>query len=251
MDLHEIGIYDTRNRINTLTGKQWTYSTRSVKTKIYNNYYPDHWLDRLSGILPLELLQELILTFTKPNYTIYDPWATIGSTLLANTSLSDKRIFLYENLIPHYAKYLLEWHEKHFKTVPLKFSSLLPNNLPENNIHIDFVICQIIFPEIDSNFEKQFNTLIDIPLFPFNSSFLEKIYNMLSLGKYAVFSVSNSISSKTNQSDLLYNNRSFFLYKRLVNVNFIPKAELIWQQPTLSSNGTNDTRIWVVRKEVN
>ena len=196
-------------------------------------------------------MQEFILTFTKPNYIVYDPWATIGSTILANTTLSDQRVFFYDNLLPAYANYLFEWYKEKFSMRSLQLSTLSSNKLPEKNIAVDFVLCQIIFPENVSSKEDPLYDPINFPLFSFTDSFLEYIYKILALGKYAVFSISNTISKKNEQSNFLYHNRSFYLYKHLIKSNFIPKAEIIWQQPYVSSNGINDTRIWVVRKEIN
>ena len=59
VDRGKLGIYDLRNRINNLTGKQWTFSTRSVITKLFADNYPGDWLFKFPGILPLQLITRI------------------------------------------------------------------------------------------------------------------------------------------------------------------------------------------------
>ncbi|ELY91020.1 class I SAM-dependent methyltransferase [Natrialba taiwanensis] len=76
------GIYDDRNRINDLTGKEWKYATKSV---IAEGYPPDVQHDLRSehgGQKPPRLCADLIDRFSKAGDTVLDPFAGVGGTLL-------------------------------------------------------------------------------------------------------------------------------------------------------------------------
>ncbi|AXR77557.1 DNA methyltransferase [Natrarchaeobaculum sulfurireducens] len=76
------GIYDERNRVNDLTGKEWKYATKSV---IAESYPPDvqHELrSEHGGQKPPRLCAELIGRFSKAGDTVLDPFAGVGGTLL-------------------------------------------------------------------------------------------------------------------------------------------------------------------------
>lgn len=76
------GIYDERNRVNDLTGKEWKYATKSV---IAESYPPDVQHDLRSehgGQKPPRLCADLIGRFTSAGDTVLDPFAGVGGTLL-------------------------------------------------------------------------------------------------------------------------------------------------------------------------
>ncbi|SFS50311.1 DNA methyltransferase [Halostagnicola kamekurae] len=76
------GIYDERNRVNDLTGREWKYATKSV---IAEGYPPDVQHDLRSehgGQKPPRLCAELIGRFSKAGDTVLDPFAGVGGTLL-------------------------------------------------------------------------------------------------------------------------------------------------------------------------
>ncbi|SDJ55618.1 DNA methyltransferase [Natronorubrum texcoconense] len=76
------GIYDERNRVNDLTGKEWKYATKSV---IAESYPPDVQHDLRSehgGQKPPRLCADLIDRFSKAGDTVLDPFAGVGGTLL-------------------------------------------------------------------------------------------------------------------------------------------------------------------------
>ena len=76
------GIYDDRNRLNDLTGREWKFATKSV---IPENYPPDLQHDLRSehgGQKPPRLCAELIGRFSKAGETVLDPFAGVGGTLL-------------------------------------------------------------------------------------------------------------------------------------------------------------------------
>ena len=76
------GIYDERNRVNDLTGREWKYATKSV---IPDGYPPDvqHELrSEHGGQKPPRLCADLIERFSKVGDRVLDPFAGVGGTLL-------------------------------------------------------------------------------------------------------------------------------------------------------------------------
>jgi DNA modification methylase len=76
------GVYDERNRLNDLTGREWKYATKSV---IAEPYPPDLQHDLRSehgGQKPPRLCMDLIERFSKAGERVLDPFAGVGGTLL-------------------------------------------------------------------------------------------------------------------------------------------------------------------------
>lgn len=84
------GIYDVRNRLNNLTGKEWTKSTRSW---LIHNPKPRKGDEILHPAkFPESLIEEFILFFTKEGELVLDPMAGTGSTLVACDNTGRKGI---------------------------------------------------------------------------------------------------------------------------------------------------------------
>ncbi len=88
-DRFERGVYDRRNKLNDLTGKEWLFSTKTIIPKIYPTEWPSSFLTQNDHPLPFGLSRELIKTFTKPLETVLDPFAGFGSTILGALSVDD------------------------------------------------------------------------------------------------------------------------------------------------------------------
>jgi DNA modification methylase len=86
-DRGERGIYDTRNQLNDLTGREWTYALRSVINVSYPTSGDESYAHQLRRLHPSpkppQLMAELIRFFTKPGGRVLDPFAGVGGTLLA------------------------------------------------------------------------------------------------------------------------------------------------------------------------
>jgi DNA modification methylase len=99
------GRIDPRNRLNTLTGREWTYALRSVITTRYptsgDGAYAHHLRRVHPSPKPPQLLAELIRFFSKPGARVLDPFAGVGGTLLA-CALEGRQGFGVE-LSPEYA----------------------------------------------------------------------------------------------------------------------------------------------------
>jgi DNA modification methylase len=88
--LGERGIYDERNRLNDLTGKEWAQLTRSW---FIHNPEPRKGDEILHPAkFPESLIEEFLLFFTKENDLVLDPMAGTGSTLVACDSTNRKGI---------------------------------------------------------------------------------------------------------------------------------------------------------------
>lgn len=83
-DMGDRGIYDQRNRLNDLTGREWVFSTRSVwpvKTYPRNTFRHDLRAQH-GGMKPPEFCADLIRIFTKAGQRVLDPFAGVGGTLI-------------------------------------------------------------------------------------------------------------------------------------------------------------------------
>lgn len=86
IDMGERGIYDKRNKLNELTGKEWVYFTNSVWITGYSPTAKENVGLKFRKIHPSPkppgLIRDIILFFTKSNALIFDPFAGVGGTLL-------------------------------------------------------------------------------------------------------------------------------------------------------------------------
>lgn len=105
------GVYDRRNRLNDLTGREWMYALRSIIQTSYPTKGPEGFAHHLRRIHPSpkppQLMAELVRFFTKTNGHVLDPFAGVGGTLLAcslegrsavGIELSDEFIACYQNV---------------------------------------------------------------------------------------------------------------------------------------------------------
>ncbi|WP_408958034.1 DNA methyltransferase [Natrinema sp. 74] len=76
------GIYDERNRVNDLTGKEWKYATKSVIAEGYPPAVQHDLRSEHGGQKPPRLCAELIGRFSTAGDTVLDPFAGVGGTLL-------------------------------------------------------------------------------------------------------------------------------------------------------------------------
>jgi len=89
------GIYDSRNEVNDLTGKEWKFATRSVISKQYPPNIQMKLRKQHGGQKPPVLCADLIKTFTKKDQKILDPLMGVGGTLLG-ASLCNREAIGFE-----------------------------------------------------------------------------------------------------------------------------------------------------------
>jgi DNA modification methylase len=78
---------DPRNRLNELTGREWTYALRSVISTRYPTRGPEAYAHDLRRAhpspTPPQLLAELVRFFTRRDGRVLDPFAGVGGALIA------------------------------------------------------------------------------------------------------------------------------------------------------------------------
>lgn len=85
VDLGTRGIYDKRNTLNDLTGREWVYSLNSVLVTAYPPIADTLGFDVRKvhpSPKPPQLMRDLINFFTKGNEWVLDPFAGVGGTLI-------------------------------------------------------------------------------------------------------------------------------------------------------------------------
>jgi DNA modification methylase len=96
---------DPRNKLNDLSGREWTYALRSVIATRYPTNGAESYAHALRRAHPSpkppQLMAELLRFFTKRGGRVLDPFAGVGGTLLA-CALEDRRGVGIE-LSPEYA----------------------------------------------------------------------------------------------------------------------------------------------------
>ena len=137
IDLGERGIYNTKNKLNDLTGKEWTFFINSVmetdfakneegfelwkylQTSVIETKYTtsgeDSYAHNLRKIHPSpkppQLMRDIIAFFTKKNGWILDPFMGVGGTLLGSSLLENRNavgIELESRYIEIYKKVCLQ-----------------------------------------------------------------------------------------------------------------------------------------------
>jgi DNA modification methylase len=102
------GVYDKRNRLNDLTGKEWLISTKSffVSTKCVDDK------DAFNHPAPFLIkdIERMIAMFTKKNMTVFDPFMGSGTTSIAAYNLCRKSIGI--DLNEEYKELALKRFEK-------------------------------------------------------------------------------------------------------------------------------------------
>ena len=135
------GVYDTRNKVNDLTGKEWLFSSRSVKTKSY-----DFTIDIEAAIqhgfldfMPVGLINDLYRTFSKPDSIIVDPYCNFGSSAIASQLIFENKTFFGFNFNKStLIKNIERFDIKNKVNISYEGSS---NRIP----HIDLVFSELIF----------------------------------------------------------------------------------------------------------
>lgn len=271
-DRQDRGVYDKRNPLNDLTGKEWLFSTKTVIPKNYSQI----WSGELKGIkffdpLPIDLCKEIIETFSKPKETILDPFAGIGSTCfgsyLANEYINPPRrnyIGIEQN------KLLFKEFNVLLKNLKIPANGMLCGD--RNNIiseikdgSIDFIFCDIPLWEITESvgnitmkeFLKKFQSspieYID-PWFTSTFEIIKKSLEKLKDSKYYVITLPNGLIDTLNKNDVLIN---FSLTSKFVvhlqQIGSTLKAERIWFIPNKKLDNetfqTLNRRLLVFRKE--
>ena len=105
VDMGERGVYDSRNRLNDLTGKEWTYFLNSIWITAFPPI-ADTFGFEVRKIHPCpkppQLMQEIVQFFSKGGDWILDPFAGVGGTLLGASLSTPMRHAVGVELVPTY-----------------------------------------------------------------------------------------------------------------------------------------------------
>lgn len=95
VDMGERGVYDKRNKLNDLTGKEWVYFTNSVWITGYSPTAKENVGLKYRKIHPSPkppaLMRDIITFFTKSGGRILDPFCGVGGTLLGAAMAGGER----------------------------------------------------------------------------------------------------------------------------------------------------------------
>ncbi len=273
-DRHERGIFDKRNTLNDLTGKEWLFSTKTVIPKTFPRIWPHNTKSRNYNPIPSDLSREIVESFSKPGDTVLDPFAGIGSTLIGSFFANEyhpppRRIYIgieaNKTLLEKFTKFTRKLNipnQGMFIGDPLPVLSEIKNN------SVDFVLSDI--PIWDISGPKDSDD-VAISLDRYNQSpvstlqhwcssvntILAETISKLKESKYLVVSIPNG-SNKARSNNRFYPQvnlaLSAILSQNLQKIGLVLKAERIWFE-TNSKNGKDiyrplNSRFLVFRKEM-
>ena len=254
-DRFERGVYDRRNTLNDLTGKEWLFSTKTIIPKIYPNEWPTSVVEADNKPVPIGLSRELIETFTKPHEKILDPFAGIGSTIFSVKALneeidqSNRSVIGLEDDPKTERKFRKIVDRPGFrlsKNMLYSTSSLLTKI---DNESIDFILTDL---PLDDKFNvSSDNTTHQASLNSINQwiiniiTSLERCIPKLKLNKYLALFLSNNQELNFVYASLIAN--------RLQEDSLVLKAERFWFEPPENQSDPSlvhpARRIFVFRKE--
>ena len=215
----ENGIFDKRNQINNLTGKEWLYSTRSVKTKNYEYYYNIQNVLDLNYVdfMPIELISELILTFSKDKSIIIDPISNFGSIGYATSNAGGNRIYYGYNYIETNSI----GFSKQFDLSTIYFhKESIENNFDFSKLSKNCILLtELIFNSL--NYELRNNISLKFK-YDLKNSIKILLDNKINVN-YVIIAVQNT---KEN-SKYIFNTTAFLEIMESFNYNL--KSEIIWK----------------------
>jgi DNA modification methylase len=111
IEMGDRGVYDVRNKLNDLTGREWTYSTLSILETKYPTSGEEGYAHDLRRVHPSpkppQLMATFINFFTKKDEWVFDPFAGVGGSLIGcsitgrnciGIELSGKYAEIYRNV---------------------------------------------------------------------------------------------------------------------------------------------------------
>lgn len=274
-DRKERGIYDKRNPLNDLTGKEWLFSTKTIIPKDFPPVDLSQLRSRNFHPIPFDLSKEIIETFSKPGELILDPLAGIGSTLIG-THLSNlgfqntpRKCIGLEN-----EEGLITSFNHLSTTLNLSNQEMLYGNPLDHLNHIkknsiDFLLCDIPVWNVTGkkdveNYAMSYNLFYQTPkkvIEKWFSSlqviFSESIQKLKNL-KYLVIAIPSEDIQESDEFES-YSSSNFALSSILAHsfqsIGLVLKAERIWFKPKHNTKDiqflNSNRRFLVFRKETN
>ncbi|MHA1226272.1 MAG: DNA methyltransferase [Candidatus Hodarchaeales archaeon] len=236
------GIYDKRNALNDLTGKEWLFSTKTVIPKNYPSLKLFGELKLPFTPIPVELANDLLNTFSKPDACVLNPLAgvgtiAIGNQLTQNDTRTKKRELLAVETNETYLSYFKVLTEKmDVRTVKIveKQTNQVIESLKENSI--DLIICDLPIWELDS-LTKDYEETTSKQIVEWLEKKLKEIIiavSKLKSNKYIVLGVPGDdyldFDGRKISSSLNYT-LSGLIVELLERQGLVLKAERIWFIP--------------------
>jgi len=103
----ERGVYDERNKLNDLTGKEWTYFLNSVWVTAFPPIADTFGFDARKVHpcpKPPPLMRDIVRFFTKAGEWILDPFAGVGGTLLGASLCEPERHAMGIDIVQRYVE---------------------------------------------------------------------------------------------------------------------------------------------------
>jgi DNA modification methylase len=263
-DRFERGVYDRRNVLNDLTGKEWLFSTKTIIPKKYPSRFPPPVINHDFPPLPIGLSQELIETFTKPTGTVLDPFAGQGSTLLGgyyanlNSTSSNRVIFGFDNdelYLEEFKKVIKYLKIKNLENITFKPQTEL-NHVANNSVNFILSdlskVSMIDKQQKESRFDAAINDWVHE-----TSNILKNCFLKLVDKGYIALAVpfcrhgSNNSSKNTQEWNFALTK---LLANQLYSLGVVLKAERFWFKPSNSKEEITlispQRRFLVFRKEL-
>jgi len=132
--------YNLDNKINHLSGQEWTYFINSVFSTNYPTNGKESYAHKIRKVHPTpkppQLMKDIIMFFTKENELVFDSFMGVGGTLLG-AALSKRRaigIDLNSNYINAYKLACKELDLKEFPTINGDCLEVIKNTSTMNSI---------------------------------------------------------------------------------------------------------------------
>lgn len=243
--------YSSKNKLNDLTWKEWTYWSKSVINKQYPLNYQHKLRSQHWGQKPPDLCADIIKIFTKKWELIFDPFAWVWWTLLWSSITKRKAIWIELNKkwISIY-KDVCKLEKIEEQEFILWDSNEKINFLKKKWVIVDFILTDVPYWNMDKldkskwKFKKTLENQKDkknSKLNTFNekqqskkewlnemSNIFEKSKNILKKDGYIVIFIWDMYR------DWEFHNLSWDLFNIINKIWYIPKANLIRYDVTKS-----------------
>lgn len=156
LDIND-GFYDVRNKLNDLTGKEWTKFTAStfVFNALQKDLKEEREISKDAQLHPATysttMMEQFIEFFTKEGESVLDPFAGIGSTLVGSQrtnrigygiELNKKYFDVMKKRVPEFENSIFNYDSAKLKDLPIK--------------HIDFSISSPPYWDVLNRSTKDF-----------------------------------------------------------------------------------------------
>ena len=235
IDLGKRGIYNSNNKLNNLTGKEWKFATRSVITKVYPINMQHTLRKQHGGQKPPELCADLLKIFTKQRDLVLDPLAGVGGTLLGASLCNRKAIGIEIN--PQW----VEIYEKVCKLENILIQEMIIGDCKIEmkkfqDSFFDFILTDVPYWHMDKLKKTRSKKIKQSSLAQFNNSSIQKkeewLEEMKKIFKECQRILKNRKYLAIFIGDMYRGNEYHMLGAELSNAiknqNLILKANLIW-----------------------